>query len=437
MINEKDRICVLDCHPGSGKTSFAIQHINNLPEDVKIIFITPFLKECDRIISSCTNRDFYAPISKNNKTSKLISFEDLVENGRNIVSTHILFSRISNEILEKIKNNNYILILDEVMNVVDRINLYDENAKLTNDKKDVLMKQDIQGLLDSGIIKLRDDYSVIWASGEVTLNKYDIIKNLADRNSLYLIDNNLIVWVFPIEVFGEGIFDKIFILTYMFDYQIQAYYYNYFGLEYSKYIVKDNGDRNYEAFKVCDNLDHDKEWRRSIEKLIHVYDNEKLNKIGSYYRGINGSMMTYSLSKNWYDFATKNTIKLLNQNISNYLKNITKSRADQRMWTCFKKNESAFKSNKELSLKYWVELNARATNDYGNKNVLIYPINRYLNPFFDKFFSKKDVIINEDNYACSELIQWIFRSAIRNGKEIWIYIPSQRMRELLLNWLKG
>lgn len=43
----------------------------------------------------------------------------------------------------------------------------------------------------------------------------------------------------------------------------------------------------------------------------------------------------------------------------------------------------------------------------------------------------------EDDYALSEMIQWVWRSAIRDGKEIWVYIPSRRMRELFQNWLNG
>ena len=45
--------------------------------------------------------------------------------------------------------------------------------------------------------------------------------------------------------------------------------------------------------------------------------------------------------------------------------------------------------------------------------------------------------MEEDAYALSELIQWIFRSAIRDGKEIWLYIPSKRMRNLLIDWIGG
>ncbi len=40
-------------------------------------------------------------------------------------------------------------------------------------------------------------------------------------------------------------------------------------------------------------------------------------------------------------------------------------------------------------------------------------------------------------YALSILVQWIFRSAIRNGREIWVYVPSARMRYLLTRWIEN
>ena len=54
-----------------------------------------------------------------------------------------------------------------------------------------------------------------------------------------------------------------------------------------------------------------------------------------------------------------------------------------------------------------------------------------------QFFIDKNVTIDEDTWALSELLQWVFRSAIREHKEINIYIPSKRMRELLLEWLNS
>ena len=53
-----------------------------------------------------------------------------------------------------------------------------------------------------------------------------------------------------------------------------------------------------------------------------------------------------------------------------------------------------------------------------------------------KFFKDKGVTIEENDYALSMLIQWIFRSRIRDNQKINIYIPSKRMRNLLESWLQ-
>lgn len=43
--------------------------------------------------------------------------------------------------------------------------------------------------------------------------------------------------------------------------------------------------------------------------------------------------------------------------------------------------------------------------------------------------------MNEDVFALSEMVQWIWRSAIREGNPINIYVPSARMRDLLTRWM--
>ena len=51
------------------------------------------------------------------------------------------------------------------------------------------------------------------------------------------------------------------------------------------------------------------------------------------------------------------------------------------------------------------------------------------------YLTDRGVKVDEDAYALSYMVQWIWRSAIRDGEEIWIYIPSKRMRTLLINWM--
>ena len=56
-------------------------------------------------------------------------------------------------------------------------------------------------------------------------------------------------------------------------------------------------------------------------------------------------------------------------------------------------------------------------------------------PDTKKFINHYNIEFDEDLFALSTLLQWIWRSQIRDGKEINIYIPSERMRTLLQNWI--
>ena len=58
-----------------------------------------------------------------------------------------------------------------------------------------------------------------------------------------------------------------------------------------------------------------------------------------------------------------------------------------------------------------------------------------MNPTIKNFFVCHGVDVDEENYALSELIQWIWRSRIRLGYDIDLYLPSERMRNLLILWL--
>ncbi|MNR36774.1 hypothetical protein D3C85_1547400 [compost metagenome] len=52
-----------------------------------------------------------------------------------------------------------------------------------------------------------------------------------------------------------------------------------------------------------------------------------------------------------------------------------------------------------------------------------------------KLLAQKESNMDQTLYALSEMVQFIWRSRIRDGKEINLYIPSKRMRELLKEWL--
>ena len=52
------KINIIDAICGAGKTSAAINYINNSTEDQHFLYITPYLTEVERIISACPNKKF-------------------------------------------------------------------------------------------------------------------------------------------------------------------------------------------------------------------------------------------------------------------------------------------------------------------------------------------------------------------------------------------
>ena len=95
----------------------------------------------------------------------------------------------------------------------------------------------------------------------------------------------------------------------------------------------------------------------------------------------------------------------------------------------------------EKKLSCFLSSNAKATNDFRERSVLAYCVNMFLNPYTKKYFKKKNlkdgtqIEVNEELFALSCMLQWIFRSQVREGKPITVYIPSARMRNLLQRWL--
>ncbi|WP_109312651.1 hypothetical protein [Ruegeria sp. AU67] len=93
----------------------------------------------------------------------------------------------------------------------------------------------------------------------------------------------------------------------------------------------------------------------------------------------------------------------------------------------------------------------RGTNDHIGCTKAVYLYDQNPNPQLLTFLGMKRVSHEarsfSDAYALTELVQWLFRSAIRVGglnnagrdyqprRRVTLYMPSQRMRNLLQNWL--
>ena len=86
------------------------------------------------------------------------------------------------------------------------------------------------------------------------------------------------------------------------------------------------------------------------------------------------------------------------------------------IWTVYDcAKEDISKGCRYINLNNYIPINTKATNEYKDSNILIYLVNRYLNPCILNFITKYcNSDFNMDLYSLSELIQWIWRSAIRD-----------------------
>ena len=391
-------VTIIDSPCGRGKTTYAINYINERPSD-NFVYITPFLKEVERVIEQTkfngADKRFVQPANLGN--GKMDSLINLFHNNRDIVSTHSLFSKCSQSVADNIRIGHYTLILDEVMSVVEVLNL---------------KKSDIPTMLDAELVRIDEKTNkLIWLKGD---DAYNEVKEICENNNIYVVSGVAIVWTFPVEIFEA--FDDVIICTYMFNCQLQKYYYDMYNVAYTKKSIV-NGE-------LVDYI----EQKDSLDKL-HILDNNKINHVGD---------GKYDLSKSWYEKHKKN-LKMLQNNIYNYVSHLapilagTKVKSKDVIWTTFKDYQTKLKGKGYANS--FIPCNSRATNEYMNSFVVVYPINIFVNPIVKQFFTNNGVEINEDGYALSELIQFIYRSRIRQNQHIYCYIPSVRMRSLLYNYM--
>ena len=400
---------IVDAVCGAGKTTAVINMINESDEEQKYLYITPFLDEVKRVKESCPQKHFKTPKFENGGT-KLDSIKKLLAKGENIVSTHALFQKFDNAVMEIIRLNNYTLVMDEVAQVVDDF---------------PITQYDYDNLTNTYVYIEEDTKQLVWRKEyEDYKGEFDNYKRLCELGSLvhYGGEKKLMVWLFPIKCFNA--FDNIYILTYMFKSQLQSWYYDYYGLPYEFLSVDGDSLDTYHLIEYDDNKNYIK---YDYSKLIHILDNEKMNRIGE---------LDYSLSSTWYERNINENIiiKNLKNNMLNFFYNILHSSSKDNIWTTFKEYQNKLKG-KGYS-KGFIPVNSRATNEYKDRFNIAYPVNRFLNPYVKNFFTSNNIKINEDGWALSEMLQFIWRSAIRDGKEINVYIPSKRMRNLLKAWIE-
>lgn len=400
MELDGEKVIVVDSIMGSGKTSWAIQNITEQINE-NILYITPLLDEAERIKSSCTTRDFKLPRPLGG--GKLANMKDLLRRQEDIASTHALFQMFDAECKDIIASGDYVLYIDETVEAVSPF--------------DLTHSGDIDYLIGKGSIAIREDGAIEWCDTDELDTSYNVIRTLAQNHSLFLVNGKMLIWQYPAEIFS--LFKKVYVLTYRFSGCILKNYFDMNGIRYKVCSVGNSGGR------YC-LQDHYEPSHESIRGLLHLYDGNDLN---------DQRQKRNVLSVSWCQNSSKQTLQAIKNNIYNYLHNKVKAKSDEIMWSCFEDYRQHLRGNGYGKKECFVACNCRGTNQYRDRTKLVYAVNKFPHPAVSNFFSSHGLELDGDAYALSEMVQWIWRSAIRDGREVWLYVPSRRMRELLAAWL--
>lgn len=437
------KVIVHDQLPGTGKSKSMIERINESPSDEKWIVVAPFLTECHRYAGtlkdevsgdkqtpvrddkgavvytgegcSKSGRRFHHPQS--GYQTKVEHIAQLVSEGKDIVTTHAALKLFTPETIKDVKDAGYRLLIDEELECIKP-----HNVKAH--RRHMLLKSGVVYEDELGLLRWNPDCPIDndTKDSDETGFSWDMqIKALCDNGSLVLIpddkgDRELFMWEYPIEFLKA--FDQIDILTYLFEGSVFERYLKFYGLN----VIVEKGIM----------LPED------IFNLIQIVDSPKMNRVGE-------RDMVFSATDQKKYTKESAVSKAVRDNLYNFFVNNTYGKSDmnQRLWTCLQSAQPVFKGSGYT--KRYIPHNIKAVNDYVETKQLAYIYNANLHPdVYNYLFKRGDDFTPEKNrYALSELIQWMFRSRIRDknaateDRQISLYIPSSRMRNILIDWMEG
>ena len=340
---------------GQGKTSAAITMMNERP-DRRYMFVTPYLAETQRIVSSCVKARFYEP-KEDRSGSKINDLERLVRAGKNISTTHALFSRFTEETKRLIREQGYVLVLDEVMETVFTFRF---------------SKEDIDSLLELKYVSVDEATGALrWMKDDYTKGLYSDFADKVRRGGVYLSGGLVTYWNLPIENFK--VFDEIYVLTYMFKHQALRGYFELHGIDYEYIGVQQVGDR----YEFCDTITVP-QYARELRDKIRILEKGRVNKIGD---------CPGDLSATWYkreivkeSRGSKSGLTQIFRNLNNIRRHTWTINSDNFMWTCYNDSKEYVIKGETWLRKSFLPCNARATNEFADRDKLAYCVNYYLDP---------------------------------------------------------
>lgn len=415
---------VVDTIMGSGKTTECFKWIDRNPTE-KYIYVSPMLSEVGkegRIHTSVLGVEFVSPDTEDTDfKTKTEHLTKLLEGGSNIACTHNLYLNMTKEHFSLMEKHQYVVLLDEEIEVIKTYGVYSSS--------------DIQYLIDKQEIIVNDkDGAITWIGDNKTVedynHKYNKLKNLCDKHSIYLNNGvsakkNILISHIPLKLLECA--KRVIVITYMFKGSVLDCFLKIKGIK----------------TVVCKDIVPTKNLKPSdFKDLITLVPPNKKTK-------------TLSMNYSWWNSLTKDDIKSVNS-IANLISNTAAQYevdACDVMWTCPKANaqgvtkDTKVKLNPKGFVRYvdedgvkqscWLSVHTRATNEYANKKMVAHCYNRFPLQPIKMYLDCCGVPIDAPRYALSSLLQFTWRSQIRNNLPIVLLIANERMFGFFTAWLNG
>lgn len=444
MQEQDSKVTIIDAVMGTGKSTWAI---NEMIKDhsQKYVVVLPLLSEVKRYMEALgQHRAVFAPEPGYSDQiitpTKLDAFKAMLQDGTGvIITTHALFSMWDAECFEHIKTHGYICILDETVDLVEETTISGHDYRM---------------LLSSGYIEEEsyhgnENLKAIHSTPRTPMYEGEFSRFIrhALLNNLVMVDGKICIRTIKPENIVS--FKHCYVLTYMFPGSQMDCWFKLYGVGVNHMtLVRDvlMGEIYLQEHPGI----------YSGAEFAHLITLE--SSPGMLAVGAKGRKKAIPLSTNDFESMDHRRLEQIARNLLNFTWRKTEAFVKRvigddvshigyyLLWT----TKNKFRPKLEGKMRYrhvpgyeglekeiFLAHNTRATNDYSHKACLAYMTTPILRVPITKFFRSCGLDFNDDLYMLSTLLQWVWRSRIRNFEEILLYIPSEPLRCLFNQWLKG
>ena len=407
---------IFDRIMGSGKTSAICTWMKDNPQN-KYIYVSPMLSEVtDRIPTECHELEFTTP-STEEHNSKSEHILELLWQGKNICTTHSLYELLTEEHTEAVALQGYVLVIDEEVDFIKPYTRYH--------------RDDIMSLEDKGFLEIDYDVDggVKWLWEDMKDNTvYSRLRRDCNMGLIYVTkrgrDTNKTMIVTHVPPKLVDVVERTIVLTYKFTGSVMDRFFSLRGYEMIPFTEMDTYRKESEIIG-------------QIGELINYIDTPSIRKIKN-------SDIGAGMSSSWYDNAKVANRDRIGKAISSAARSV-KATSDSMIYTMPKKYAIADRpSKKDILIKVprynsemcWLHSGCRATNAYSDRTTAIHAYNRYPSVPVQSYLQDYGDPVLPEEFALSELLQWVWRTSIRNNEPINLGILSRRMDNIFKDWLK-